>query len=355
MLSLRVIMELVRLTPKAFSIPSIACSVIAMLLMASLPVVFGQDGKERGAAQSLEIVGRAEELFQEALSLSATKGRALARARLSEAVRLWVQVRERDKAARACLQLGDHYRQDKAYQESLYYYNQALDIKPPSGSVKAIALNSIAQVYAELLHFDLGLRYYRDARTQARAANDIPTQVMALSGMADIHYHQDEPRQALACIAQARELNRKQDNEPEANLAYLAGLIDQKKGLAGQARGNFEESLAIYRRIGDEAGQVKALCSISNLYLSSGQKELAQAPAQQAVDLAKQQTGQAITNAEKLRARDLRWRGLLSLARAQRAVGQKESAVNSFRLAIHNIEGMFWLVYIATEASAVAF
>lgn len=68
--------------------------------------------------------------------MSDAKDRELSR-RLMEAMRLWVQINEPEKAARACLQMGDCYKPNKEYQESLYYYSQALDARPSLGLIKS--------------------------------------------------------------------------------------------------------------------------------------------------------------------------------------------------------------------------
>jgi CHAT domain-containing protein/predicted negative regulator of RcsB-dependent stress response len=267
-----------------------------------------------------------------------------------------MDLRAPEKAAHACLQMGDSYKKAKKYQESLYYYKLALNVSPLTGSVKTIAFNSIAEVYVDLYQDDLALHYYSKAIDQARMTKDQSTQELTLIGLADLYYQQGQRDKAVASIRQARQLNRQQGNDlAEAALRHLAGQIDQEEGLREQALENFEQALAIYQRTDNREGQIKVLCSISRLYLSSAQKQLALGSAEQALDLAEKQAQRTVTNADLLRATELRWRAWLTCARAQRATGQNEVARKSFLHTIGHIEGLWWLAYIATENSAVRF
>jgi CHAT domain-containing protein len=337
---------------KAATISLTAFAVSALLLIAHPAVAFGQNAKEKDPASLL----RAEEYFQESLTLCGTRERELARNRLLEAMRLWGQMREPEKAARAALQLGDCYKQARRYNESLDYYNLALKVSSAPGAAKAIAFNSMAAIYAEMYQRDLAAQYYDKAIQQARTSRDISTQALALTGLAHLYYQQGEKKRAIYCIRQARRLNRQEGNEAaEADVLHLLGLIDQEEGLMEQAKKAFEDALAIYRKTSDVERRVKILCSISNLYLLSAQRQPALEQAEQAVDMAEKQAERATSNTDKLRARELRWRAHLSLARAQRAVGQKDIAIRSYKRAIGHIEGMWLLVYISTETSAAAF
>jgi CHAT domain-containing protein len=328
----------------------------AILLAACALIGSGQDTKDKKAVQTSELANQAEAYFQEAVVLSTTKERELSRSRLMQAKGLWLQINEPDKAARACLQMGDCCKQNKEYQASLYYYNQALDVKPSTSLIKARAFASMAQIYADIFQIDLSLTYYETAIGQARAAKDLSTQALAWVGLANLYHQRGERERAIKCIAQARQLNRQQQNESaEAELLHLTGIINQEKGMMEQAKENFEEATGIFQRLRDEEGRIKILCSLSNLYLVSSQKQAALEAGELAESLAEKRAAQMVANADIIRVRDLRWRASLSRARALRAVGQKELAIKSFRWTIHQLEGLYWTFYINTEASAAAF
>ena len=326
--------------------------VSGFLLIAYPAAAFWQNTKEKDPAPS----ARAEEYFQEALALCGTRERELARKRLLEAMRLWGEMREPEKAAQAALQLGDCYGQARRYNESLYYYNQSLKVKSASGPTKAVAYNSIAAIYAELYESDLALRYYDRALKQARASKDIRSQLSALTGLADLYYRQGEKKPAIDSIRQARQLNQQQGSEAaEADLLHLLGLIYQEGAQLEQAKKAFEDALAIYQKTNDVENLVKILCSISNLYLSADQRQTAFEKAEQAVSMAEDRAKRATSYADKLRASELRWRAHLSLARAQRAAGQKDLAAKSYMRAIYNLEGVWLTASISTETSAAGF
>ncbi|HST23395.1 MAG TPA: CHAT domain-containing tetratricopeptide repeat protein [Blastocatellia bacterium] len=334
------------------SIPFAVITFSVALLIASGYVVLGQDN---GNPQTLESVKSPEALLQEALTDSATKDREIVRLRLSEAMKLWIARREPEKAARAVLQLGDAYKRGRKYQDSLYYYKLALEVPGLPNHMKAIAYNSIAQIFWALFKSDLSLSYYLKAAEQEQRAKQASAQIVTLTGLAEYYWQQRETEKALTYIKQAQNLNRPQKDElAEAALLRLIGQINQEKGQIKEARAAFEQALAVYSRK-DEEGTIKILCLISRLCLSSGQKELALAKAGQAVELAEKQAQQAATNGEMLRARDMQWGAWLSQARAQRAMGQTEPAIKSFKRAIHHLEGLWWLVYVSTENSAIRF
>lgn len=343
------------LAPKIGKNFKTALAICGVLFVAAVPVVFGQRGRVESAPQSSGIAREAEDHFQEALLLCGTKQRELGRHHLLEAMRRWLQLREPEKASSAALQLADCHRQAMRFQDALYYYNRALEVKPLSFFAKASAFSSIAQVYADLYQRDLASFYYEKAIKQARAANNISARLLALSGLAQLSYELGKKDQAIARIMQARQLTRQQgDEKAEASLLILVARINQDEGMVEKSRSALEEALAICKRISNIDGQVRALCSLSNLSLLSSQKQTALSQAEEAVRLAEEQAGHAIINADKLKARELRWLAWLSQARAQRALGQKEAAARSYRRAIHHIEGIWWSVYLSTEISSVA-
>lgn len=340
---------------KIVSRSSTALVVTAILLITSAALAVHQGDRREAARPSPEAARRAEELFQEAWLLSGPNDRELARTRLQEAMHLWEQMREPGKAAKAALQLGDRDKQARQYQNALYYYQKALDVKSPAGSVRATALNAMARLCADLYQGELARRYYNEALIQARNLNDFTAQAFALSGLATLYHQQGANDQALNYIAQAQQLNRQKKADADPALLVLLGQVKQVLGLVKEAIAAFEDALAIYKQTGDTAGQVRVLCSMSTLSLLGSQKQAALEQAVLAVKLAEEQAKQAVSHAGRVSARELLWPAWLNRARAERAVGQKQSALNSYFQAIRHIEGVWWTVYIATESSAIAF
>ncbi|HEY3135454.1 MAG TPA: CHAT domain-containing protein [Blastocatellia bacterium] len=324
----------------------------ALIAADSLALPHGAKGETQG--HSSEAQQSAEELFRDAMLLSDTQQPEAARLRLQQAMRLWVQIREPGKAARAALQMGDRCKQARKYQDALDYYKQALEIKLTSDPVRAIVLNAIGLLYAELYQVDLAGRYLNQALKQARHLNDLPAQTVALTGLANLYHQQGDNGRALQYIERARQSDRQQNAGTEADLLCLLGQISREVGSIERAKDAFEEALAIYKRASNVAGQVRALCALSTLSLLASDKRAALEQAEQAVDRAEKQAKGAVTHADNINAWELRWHAWLSLARAERALGKDQQAIKGYHLATSYFEPAYWAVYIATEAGAIA-
>jgi CHAT domain-containing protein/tetratricopeptide (TPR) repeat protein len=327
----------------------------AVLLIASPSLLCAQGDSSGSKRQSPQAANQAEELFQNALLLFDTQKDDSARLRLQEAMRLWMQMREPGKAAKAALQVGDRYKQARQYQQALDYYQQALKVKLLPGAVKANALNAIALLYADLYLHDLAAHYFKRALDQGRRINDLPAQILALTGLANLYHRQGVLEKALAYITQALRLSKKDQADADPALLYLMGQVSQEQGLVEKAKGAFEEALAIYRNTGNVAGQVKVWCALSTLSLLASQKQAALEQAVQAVELAEKLAKHVVSDADEVNARELQWRAWLSRARAAYALEQKEYSLKSYSRAINHFEGLWWTVFMATEASAIAF
>lgn len=335
---------------------STVLTIIVLLMSVLAPLARGQDDRTSGGRRPLEGGGEAQELFQSASLLVPTKDWKLAHQQMQEAVRLWMGAGEPEKAARALMQMGYCSSWEQNYQSSLYFYKQVLEVRPLPGPIRADAYNAIAQVYAELSSRDLAMDYFTKAAEQARRSGDRSALAMALSGMADLYHRQGETEKALAKVAEARQLNlQKVDEAADAALLRTAGELNQEEGRLDQSKSAFEQALSIYKKTSDVEGQIKVLCSMSDLSLLASEKQAALAQAMEAVELAEGQAHRATTNADKTRARDLRWRAWLRRARAERATGQKELAAKSYRSALTHVAALWWLVKISTEMSAITF
>lgn len=329
-----------------------SAAISAVLILTSMPVALGQDTRASVAASPAEAASHAQGLFREALALSATKERALARSKLQEAARLWVRIGESELAAKAALQVGDAYEQAQIFDEALSYYKKALEIAPPN-AVKAIASRSVGDVYAKLYQRDFASRYYTDAIKFARMSRYTPAEARALTGLAVLHYKMGEQSKALSFIREAQRLNREQGDE-DARAASLH-LIGRMNGPVDERRKALEDALAIYQRRGDKTGQVLVLSSLSGLKLALADNQQALALAVQAKDVAEDIYRQAVTSADKLRVREPRWHAFYALARAQRALGQNSNANNSYSRATSDLELIWLLVQRATDYGSVAF
>ena len=327
--------------------------VTALLLFAVDSLAFNQSGNQ-SSESAKKSAKKAEELFQEALLLANTKDHESTRLRLQESMRLWAQVGKPEKAAQAALQVGDSYKQVRKYQNALYCYKQAVDVKSLPGPVRLIALNAVALLYTQLYQNDLALPYFNDALKQARAINDLSGQVLILTGLAKLYYQQNDKAQALDSINKAQKLNRQRNADVDPALLYLLGQVRQKEGAVGDAKVAFEEALAIYRKQGDVEGEIRILCSISTISLLASRNQEALELATQAVELANKHRRQVVSPEDKLNAVEVQWRSTASLARARRAVGQIDKAISTYDMAIAQFEGVWIGRYRDTEAGSIA-
>jgi CHAT domain-containing protein len=327
-----------------------------ILLLTPALGVSGRSSEASVVACQSEIASDPSALLKVALTLCRTGDHVAARDRLAEAMRMWMQRREPDKAARSSLLMGDAYRRMKLFQESLDYYKQALEVKPLSSQVRALAFNAIAGICAELYQLVLARRYYAQAVAQARIARDVAAQEEALIGLAKLCYQSRDLQRALAFIEQARRLNRQPDDVVTgAALLHLTGRIATEQRLTDEARVALNAALTLYQQTGNAGEQTRVLCSISDLYRLMGQDQAALDHAQQAVDLADSLAKQATSSADKRTAWDWRWHAWFTRARALRALGQKAMAAQSYFRAVNYMEA-FWLSRVSvTDVGAMAY
>ncbi len=313
----------------------------------------------------------AEALFEEALLLAGTDQRETARTRLQQAMSLWAERGELEKAAPAALQMGNSCKQFQDYPEVLYYYDQALKVAGLPDALRADILNAQGLVYAELYEMTLAERAFNDALKLATRLNDQPAQTVALTGLANLYHQQGDQVKALDYAGRARRLNRQKDAGTEAALLSLIGQIRLDGGLLKEAKGAFEEALAIYEKAGDATGQSRTLSALSTVALQAAQKSVALELAERALAIANDLSARAtafqlsadnqrdrtLSHANFMDVWELQWPVYLSHARALRALGEKESARKSYLMAEGLFEGKWssWALYRATQNCALAY
>lgn len=318
--------------------------------------------------QHLQVVSRAntgpptqlahdpEPLFVEAMKLAETEDRAAARKRLDEACSLWIKRGERERAARARLQIGDLYRNDKRFDESLSQYHRTLLIDGLSPSLRALTHDSIGQIYAELYQTELSLRSYTKALQLARLNKDYAVQAQVQLNLASLNYRTGHFEQALE-LAQSAVVSSSQVNDEKTaalSLGFLARMR-LKSGRLEQGYKDLDRALSLHKQHNDLPPQINTLCFLSGLSLSAQQVSLAREQAQSGLRLAEDLARRAATNSQRLRANALRWPCWLALARVQRASQQREDALKSYFRAVSGTVIDWWMIYASTERSAIGF
>lgn len=332
-------------------------ALIALLLLLGLwPQVF--------INPNLQVVSRAhagaaddpEQLFVEAMKLAETGDRAAAGKRLDEACLRWTKRGDPERAARARLQVGDLYRNDKRFDESLSQYGKTLLIQGLSPSLKALAYDSIGQIYAELYQTEASLRNYSKALNLARLNKDYAIEAQVQLNLAVLSNKRNDFARAMDHAQRAVNSSNKANDEKAAalSLGFLAQM-ELKNGQLEKGRSDLERALSLFRQNNDLPSEIKTLCVLSELNLSARQVSLAKEQAQSALKLAEKLPRPDATDAQIFRANAVRWPCWLALARAQRASQQLDQARISYFRAVSGTVLAWWLIYADTEESAIGF
>jgi CHAT domain-containing protein/Tfp pilus assembly protein PilF len=297
-----------------------------------------------------------ERLFLQALKLAETDDLGAVDKRLDEACLLWTRRGDPERAGRARLQIGGLYRNDKRFDESLSQFRQTLMIEKLSASLKALAYDSIGQIYAELYQTELAQRNYSKALALARANKDYLVEAHVQLNLATLSFKNGDFKRAME-IAQSAVSSSGKGNDENVlglSLGFLAQM-ELKNGQIEKGRSDLDRAFSLYRQHDDLPAQIKILCFLSGVSLSAGQVAQAREQAESALRTAADLARRASSSSQKLRANALRWPCWLALARAQRALQQRDEARKSYFLAVSGTVVDWWSVYASTEASALGF
>lgn len=297
-----------------------------------------------------------EQLFVEAMKRAETGDFGEAGKRLDEACSLWLNRKEPELAARARMQIGDLYRHDKHFDESLSQYRRTLAIEGLSPSLKAFTYDSIGQIYAEIYYWGLSQRNYLKALTLARKSKDYVAEAQVQLNLAILSFRKGDLSGAmdLAQSAVSASVNSKDDRKLALSLGFLAQM-EIKNGRTEKGRSDLDRAISLYREHNDRPAQIKILCFLSGVNLSEGKVVLAREQAESALKIAQEIRQSSTSDAQKVTANALRWPSYLALARAQRAAHQREAAVTSYLRAVSGAVVEWWMVYSSTERSAIGF
>jgi len=323
------------------------------LLMASDSRAFVRTEQDAGERQSPETASQAEALFQTALRLSLEPDSKPARQQLNEAVRLWLQLNDPERAAKALVEIADLCRRMKKYSEALSYYGQALDSKSLPPALRANALNGRGVIYADLAVRDLAVRYFKLALEQGTSINDLSAQTIALTGLGDVSLQKGDWEQSLKYVTQALRLRETNYLDADPALLYLNGRVSEERGLVDDAERSFDEAAAIYRNTNDLQGQARVLCAQSSLSLFHSRPQVALEQAEEALALMDKVVKAAVRDVDNLNAFELLSHAWLRCARAQRALGLKDRALVSYYKATGFFEGDWIPLYQSNETSAI--
>lgn len=297
-----------------------------------------------------------EQLFVEGMKRAESGDFGEAGKRLDEACSVWLKRGEPERAARARMQIGDLYRNDKHFDESLSQYRRTLAIEGLSPSLKALTYDSIGQIYAEIYYWDLSQRSYLKALTLARENKDYLAEAQVQLNLAILSFRRGDISGAmdLAQSAVDASIKSKDDGKLALSLGFLAQM-EIKNGRTEKGRSDLDRAISLYRAQNDRPAQIKILCFLSGVNLSAGKVVLAREQAESALKIAQEIRQSATSDGQKVRANALRWPCWLALARAQRAAQQREAAVTSYLRAVSGAVAEWWMIYSSMERSAIGF
>jgi CHAT domain-containing protein len=311
----------------------------ASLLAAPSQHALSQKTVEPGANKASDHESEAEALYQQAMRLLEIGRYGQAHAHLFEAVRLWRQSHQSERAIRALLHLAEDDRKAYRWQAALQCYRQVLQFPALPDQVKTSTLNSVAQLYTQLHQYHLAAEYHQQALRLARRIEDQPNETGALIGLATVGAEQGLVGQARSYLEQAQQLaEQARDEKAVAPMLALVGRMYHAQGQTAPAREATQRALRHQRQTLDREGEIQSLCLLSELDLTSNQPQTAL-----------EQATQAVTLANQLKVSELQWRAHLALARSQRALDQAREAINSYYRAVVFIEKQR-LLYLSTDA-----
>lgn len=297
-----------------------------------------------------------EQLFVEAMKQAEADERTDASKLLDEACLLWTKRSDPERAARARLEIGDLYRSDKRFNDSLNQYRRTLEIQGLSSSLRALTYNSLGQIYAELYQSALSQRNYSKALFIARANKDYLLQAQVQRNLAFLSFRSGDFVRAMDLAQSAVSASSKGGDEKVLALSLgFLGQMELKIGRSEKGRSDLDQALSLYRQNDDLPAQIKTLCFLSGVSLAAKQISLAKEQAESALKIAEELKSRATSDAQKLRENALRWPCWLALARAQRASQQLDDARRSYFRAVSGTVLDWWMVYASTERSAIGF
>ena len=308
----------------------IACLAIFLMNQAAPNAQTPSPGSSvRTLAQQESATADGEKLYRDSTHFALEARYVLARARLFQAVDLWLANNQQDRAREVLFEAAGYYGVIGQWQIALECNMRLFGIKELSVRQKVELFSAIGRLYANLHHFDLALDYYRRAVKLAHRLTHPAAEALAYAGLASVYLKLGETRLSKDCIARARSiLGREQDDDVKAGVLAIAGQIDYFDRRIPEAITSFESALSLYKQNSRNPGEASLLMSsLSGLYLLSGRKDAALNLATEALGIANQ-----------VKAQEQVWRALLAKGRALRALGRRGEAFRAYYGAFSALE-----------------
>ncbi|HIK07648.1 MAG TPA: tetratricopeptide repeat protein [Trichormus sp. M33_DOE_039] len=151
---------------------------------------------------------------------------------------------------------------------------------------RAVNLNNIGQIYANLGKYDQALKLYQQALNIYKENNYKPGVAVTLNNIARVQSDQGKYPQAIELNQQALSIYKEVgDRTGEGVTISNLGQIYQKQNQSSKAGELYQQALAIHREVGDKASEATTLKFLADTLSAQNQPQLAIAFYKQSVNL----------------------------------------------------------------------
>jgi CHAT domain-containing protein/tetratricopeptide (TPR) repeat protein len=253
-------------------------------------------------------------------------------AELSEALKLYQQVRDKGGEGLALTALGLWHSHREEYSLAVELHQDAVEIFRAIGDrhSQAVALNAFGQRYQIVRQYSLAFDHYQQALHLLEDIGSVDGITATLFKLASIQGLRNKPDEALALYERCVRLSH--DTRKVRSEVYALNEIATFYAFQGRhelALKQYQRVMKFYESIGDLRGQATALNAYGDVLLQTGQPRVALDAFRRALPLS-----------DKVGNKDIRISTLRNLARANLALGFHETALSWIQQALDIIEDL---------------
>ncbi|BFM40053.1 CHAT domain-containing tetratricopeptide repeat protein [Synechocystis sp. LKSZ1] len=165
------------------------------------------------------------------------------------------------------------------YRQAIQYYEQSLDLARPTQQSKTeqLALSGLGDTYFFVGDYDQALAYHQASLQIATTLNNPDVLATLYNALGGDYYMLDQPDQAIAYYEKSLTLTKSlatQGNNYANSLSGLGQVYFEQKHYS-QALSLFQESRAVYRRLGNHYNEGAVLSNLGHVYLQLKQYDSA--------------------------------------------------------------------------------
>jgi len=345
-------------------------ALLCCLLVSSVPPQQAQKAPAQGRRQGQAAAGV---LAKEAERLAGEGTReALAEAvrKLTAALTLYRESRDRAREAETLNSLGFNYSRMGEHRSALEQFEAALGLYRALGDkgMEAVVLNNLGIVYRDTGELQKALDNFGQTLALLRGGGDRVAEAIALSNIGGLYFTLGEKRKAIEYFERALPIQRAEgDRGGEAVTLTNMGETYASLGEIRQAISHYERALPLFRAAGDRRGEAMTLNYVGQAHAGLGDLEKAIEYYQLAMPIARE-LGDATAEAlilsnvgsgfvtmgehaeavktyegalrlfEKAGDREMAATALMNIAFSERALGRLPAAVTRMEQALEIVE-----------------